>query len=153
MSLWSWFRPQPAVDTLRDWLSEDEWQAAVAEARKRPMDFNGRERRDRGARRYQTIRRCLLRVERRGQVLGMLLVRTRNISATGACVIHGGRVPRHATATVVVQTGDGEGVITTGRVAWCKRLRGAGERAHEIGIAFDAPIDASCFADPAAEAA
>ena len=143
--MWFW-RKAPdghAIDTVRDWLSEDEWQQALQEVRRRPMDLTGRERRD--AARFDAITRCLLRVERRGSVLGMLLVRSRNLSSTGMCVIHGGRVPRRCVATVVIQGADGRGVITSGRTIWCKRVPGEKPVAHEIGIAFDAAIDVSAF--------
>lgn len=142
--MWFWRKggDNDSASAVRDWLSEEEWQAAIAQVQKRPLDFNGRERRD--DQRIETITRCLLRVERRGGVLGMLLVRTRNLSSTGMCVVHGGRVPRHCKATIVIQTEDGRGIITTGKTRWCKRIAGD-TLAHEIGVEFDAPIDVSAF--------
>lgn len=138
--------PKPEdVETFRDWLSQEQWQDAVREIQKRSLDLNGRERRDPHAPRHQAITRCLLRVERRGSVLGMLLVRSRNISSTGMCVVHGGRVPRRAKATIVIEAGEKTGLITTGRIVWCKPIKGARPLAHEIGIEFDAPIDVSAF--------
>lgn len=148
MWFWPWSKKQAQLDTFRDWLSEDEWQEAIRQVSRRPLDFNGPERRAPEAPRFQAIHRCLLRVERRGQVLGVLLVRTRNLSSTGACVIHGGRIPRRAKATVVIQSSDGNGLITTGRVVWCKRVPAQKPAAHEIGIQFDEPVDVSGFAQP-----
>ncbi len=142
--MWFWRkrRGPEGVDTFRDWLSEAEWQEALARIRHRPMKLSGEERRDGRSPRYETIQRCLLRLERPGKgVLGMLLVRTRNISATGMCVVHGGNVPRRCVATVVVEVGGGSGLITRGKVVWCRKVRGCGVSAHEIGIAFDEPID------------
>lgn len=147
MRLW---RKQPAledVETFRDWLSEEEWQQAVEQIRKRAMDFNGPERRDQDTRRHQAITRCLLRVERRGQVLGILLVRSRNLSRHGMCVVHGGRLPRRAQATIVIEADDGTGVITSGQVAWCKAVKGVRPVVHEIGLEFDEPIDVDRFVD------
>lgn len=149
MWFWPWPKREAELDTFRDWLSEDEWQAALEQVRKRPLDFNGRDRRAGDSPRHELIQRCLVRVERRGRVLGMLLVRTRNLSASGACVLHGGRVPRGAKATLVIQAPDGTGVMTTGRIAWCRRAPGEQPRAHEIGIAFDEPIEVGAFVERA----
>lgn len=150
MQLFFWRQPgetaeSTASDAVRDWLSEDEWQAAVQQIAKRPIDFNGPERRSKDTPRHAVIRRCLLRVERRGEVLGMLLVRSRNLSSTGMCVLHGGRVPRHSKATVIIEA-DGQAGVTTGTIIWCKRAKGVAARAvHEIGVQFDAQIDVSAF--------
>lgn len=149
MQLWRKTPDPSGVETLRDWLSEQQWQAAVKQIEKRTIDLNGPERRDRRAPRHQAIARCLLRVERRGSVLGMLLVRSRNLSSTGMCVVHGGRIPRRARATVVLEADDKTGLITTGTIVWCKAVRGVRPLAHEIGIQFDAPVDVSAFIDGA----
>lgn len=146
--MWSWFwrQAERPDDVVRDWLSEAEWQEAVDRIRKRPMNLNGEERRDDRAPRHETIRRCLLRVERpRKGVLGMLVVRTRNVSATGMCVVHGGHVPKRATATIVIEVADGSGLVTTGKIVWCRRIKELSTGAHEIGIHFDQPIDVSPF--------
>lgn len=149
--MWFWRKKQgpEKLETYRDWLSEAEWQEAVERIRHRPMNFNGGERRDDRSPRYETIQRCLLRVERpRKGVLGMLLVRTRNISSTGMCVVHGGNVPRRCRATIVLESAGGGGLITEGTVVWCRKVRGCDAPAHEIGIQFDQPVDVSGFIRP-----
>jgi CheY-like chemotaxis protein len=67
---------------------------------------------------------------------------SRNLSATGISVIHGGFIYDGTACTITLPTLTGELDNLRGRVVRCRLVRGA---LHELGISFDGPIDPRCF--------
>lgn len=67
---------------------------------------------------------------------------TRNISATGISVLHGGFVYAGGACTVTLSSLWGERETIKGTVVHCRLIRG---RVHELGIQFDRVIDTRCF--------
>jgi len=67
---------------------------------------------------------------------------TRNLSATGISVLHGGFVYQDSECELMLRTVDGERVKIPGTVVHCRLVKG---RVHELGVRFDDQIDPSCF--------
>ncbi len=73
---------------------------------------------------------------------------TRNISASGISILHGGFVYQDSQCEIMLMTQDGELMKIPGVVAHCRLVKG---RVHELGIKFAEQIDPSCFVGQDAE--
>jgi hypothetical protein len=138
------------LDTLAHWLSEPQWRAAVDRIKQRARAYDGHDRRNRRQPRIDIISRCLIRLENPGRSPGIYIVRSRNISERGLCVIHATGINPWKRVTVAIETPSGNGVIVNGAVAWCQRIPGPEPSAYEVGIEFDTPIDVTRFPDAGA---
>ncbi len=138
------------LDTLRLWISDQQWITILEHIEQTSMDYEGLERRESGSDRHNRSFRCLLRLEASGDKPGIYLVRTRNISDGGIGFLHGLPIPTHTRCTVAMQADNGQGMIVSGRVAWCRQISLEDDTqppAYEIGIQFDRVIDAAPFLD------
>lgn len=152
-----------ALNTLRQSLSVEEWQKALASAKAKhtpgaPAASGAPEldRRDTKQTRHQVVRRCLLRIDRGEAAPGIYVVRSSDISSGGLRLIHGGAIDPDTICCVIIETEQGQSIAAGGVVAWCKPIDDTDPPAYELGVRFYAPIDADIFAeqsDPAEEAA
>jgi PilZ domain len=136
-----------ALNTLNHCLSAEQWRAALAAATsQRSRAEPQHDQRAQGQPRHHAIRRCLLRVDRGGSAPGIYLVRSRDISHGGLCVIHGGPLKPDTLCCVIIESNAGQSLAAGGSVAWCNPVKGTDPPAYELGIRFYEPIDASPFA-------
>ncbi|MEZ6190829.1 MAG: PilZ domain-containing protein [Phycisphaerales bacterium] len=146
-----------ALNTLRQSLSVEEWQQALASAKaQRASAAPELDRRDRQQKRHQAVRRCLLRVDRGEAAPGIYVVRSSDISSGGLRLIHGGAIDPDTICCVIIETEQGQSIAAGGVVAWCNPIDDTDPPAYELGVRFYTPIDADIFADqsdPAEEAA
>jgi len=73
-------------------------------------------------------------------------VASRNLSSSGIGVIHGGYIHIGTVCVVSMRTKSGETRSMSGRVVKCRLTRG---NFHDVGIAFDSPINPMDFIEPA----
>ena len=149
--------PPQREDALRVWLSDQQWMSILERIERqsredRPVDFASAaagERRQTDDPRQPITARCLIRVGAHGEEAGTFLVRTRNISSGGLGFVHHHDLPPGARCTVALQLDDGQGMILSGRVAWCREVLQleVEEAAFEIGVQFDRPINLGEFSD------
>lgn len=136
-----------ALNTLRHCLSADEWRAALETAKAQRSDaVPGHDQRDPEQPRYQTVKRCLLRIDRGESAPGIYLVRSSDISSGGIRVIHGGPIGEQTVCAVIIESDAGQSLVVGGTVAWCNPIKNTDPPAYELGIRFYEPIDARPFA-------
>lgn len=145
-----------ALNTLRHSLSADEWsqalQTAKAQLGQEPKHVDQDQRASHQPR-HQTVRRCLLRVDRGDDATpGIYLVRSRDISDGGARILHGGPIDPDTICCMIIESTTGQSTAVGGTIAWCNPVKGTDAPAYELGIRFYEPIDASCFAEHTDEA-
>ena len=93
---------------------------------------------------------CLLEMCQPGAAeFTTFLVKTRNISAGGIALLHGGFVHVGTRCRLRLMTTDKVRADVSGRVVRCRYL-GQGTL-HEIGVQFDSPIEPSAFASSAVQ--
>lgn len=80
-----------------------------------------------------------------GGSVGAYLVLTRNLSAGGLALIHGGYLHPGTKCRMMLATIQGVNVVLGGRVRRCRHIRGS---LHEIGVEFSAPIVPEQFVPP-----
>lgn len=136
-----------ALNTLHHSLTAEDWQKALEVAKNRRI--NGKpdqDRRDAKQSRHQTVRRCLLRVDRGETAPGIYMVRSRDISDGGMSLVHGGPVKPDTVCCVIIETEEGLSTAIGGVIAWCNPIDNTMPLAFELGVHFYTPIDASVFA-------
>ncbi len=128
-------RPSNPLDTLR--LSAEEQAAVMAELDRR------------AGQRSHPGRRAFHRQPYRGRPVTALLrqpggtvtsfaVKPHNVSCGGISFLHGGFVHTGTTCRLTLRALDGTQTEVSGMVVRCRLIRG---RIHEVGVAFDSPID------------
>jgi hypothetical protein len=136
-------------DTLRLWLSEQQWLSILSRIESQTADYQGPERRHP---RQPVTLRCVVRVQQPDGRSATYLLRSRNISKGGLGFVHSAPIAPSTRCTVALQAIDGFGLIASGRIAWCRDLNDLDTHAHEVGLQFDRPIDISPFIDDPAPA-
>ena len=143
-----------ALNTLRHSLSTDEWRNALQNAKTQrnqthPSNDTAAEQDQRapGQPRHLAVRRCLLRIDRGDAAPGIYIVRSRDISAGGIRIIHGGTLKPDTICCVIIESTTGQSTAAGGTIAWCNPVKGTDTPAYELGIRFYEPIDASPFAE------
>lgn len=81
---------------------------------------------------YRAATAPMVVIQPGGSVSAYLVV-TRNISAGGMAVIHGGYIHAGTECRLMLGTIDGEKVVVPGRVRRCRHIKG---NLHEIGVEF-----------------
>ncbi len=137
-------KPTGALNTFTHSLSEDEWRGALArvKAQRKTAVEPDKDRRSATSTRRDAVRRCLLRVDRGQNPAGIYVVRTVDISETGARVLHGGPIEPDTACCLIIETNGRGSVASGGVVAWCKPVEGLDLPAYEIGLRFNTTIDA-----------
>jgi len=133
-------RSEPAVDCVR--LSEPLRQQLLRELEELTSGRDAGAAKRRFDRHLFHGRHVTLTLHGRHGEEQRFLTCSRNLSATGLCVIHGGFVYDQTACTVTLSTLTGDLVSVRGRVVRCRLVRGA---LHELGISFDGAIDPRCF--------
>lgn len=140
-----------ALNTLSQTLTEEEWENALNAAKaQHTVEMPSQDRRNPSHIRHQTVRRCLLRVNRGDVTPGLYVVRTRDISDGGLRLIHGGPIKPDAICCVIIETDGGQTLAAGGNIAWCNPISDTNPPAYEMGISFCQPIDASIFSNQSA---
>lgn len=146
-----------ALNTLHQSLTVEDWQMALEAVKARHKNGKPKkDRRDPKQTRHQTIRRCLLRVDRGETAPGIYMVRSRDISDGGMRLVHGGPVKPDSICCVIIETDQGLSTAIGGVAAWCNPIADTTPPAFELGIRFYEPIDAGGFAgqdNPSVDAA
>jgi len=146
-----------ALNTLCQTLTADEWRNALETAKsQRAPGTPGipeQDRRDPNRPRHQTVRRCLLRVDRGDSVPpGIYVVRSSDISGGGLRLVHGGHIEQGAVCCVIIESTAGRSIAAGGTIAWCNPINDTDPPAYELGIRFYKPINADIFAQEQSEA-
>ncbi len=148
--------PPQREEALRVWLSDQQWMSILERIERRsragePVDFAPAEdeRREPSDPRRPITARCLIRVGSYGEEAGTFLVRTRNISSGGLGFVHNHDLKAGSRCTIALQLDDGQGMILSGRIAWCREVLQleVEQAAFEIGVQFDRPIALGNFSD------
>ena len=138
-------------ESMRLWLSDQQWMAILARIEREAHDYEGPNRRDSREERFPARLRCLIRAQQPDGRSGTYLVCSHNISAGGLGFIHHTPLPRGSRCTIALEKGKGQGLIASGRVAWTRQIdpRGTPQfaQAFEVGIQFDKLIDPTPFVD------
>ncbi len=135
-----------ALNTLSHSLTIDQWQQALESAKRYRSELSFYEdRRDPSQTRHDTVRRCLLRVDRGDAAPGLYVVRSRDISDGGIRIVHGGQVKPQSVCCIIIETENGQSIAAGGEVSWCNPIKDDSVDAYELGIQFYVPINASCF--------
>ncbi len=128
-----------ALNTLQQTLTAEDWHKALEAANiQRANGKPEEDRRDPKRQRHQTIRRCLLRVDRGNTAPGIYVVRSRDISDGGISLIHGGPAKPESACCVIIETKEGLNLAIGGIVAWCNPINDTMPPAFELGIRFHA---------------
>lgn len=91
---------------------------------------------------FREVRRIAVLLESEPLGSRTFTVIPRNISRSGIALLHGKFVYNGTACVMGLEAGDGQIVPVRGQVAWCRLIEG---RIHEMGIAFDEPIDLDDF--------
>ncbi|MEE9404743.1 MAG: PilZ domain-containing protein [Algisphaera sp.] len=147
---------QSLSDTARLWLSDQQWISLLTRVRRGASDSDavgglseatGDRRHPRRAPSFL----CLIRLGPagpEGTYQGTYQVSTRNISSGGIGFVHDRNLVRGTRATVALQPAEGEGLVLSARVAWCRDLSdegGEGPSLFQVGVQFDQPVDIDPF--------
>lgn len=134
-------------ESTRLWLSDQQWLAILARIEREAKDYQGPDRRDGRprSRRFPAKLRCVIRAQQPDGRSGTYMVCSHNISAGGLGFLHSQPLPRGSRCTVALEKSDGQGLITSGRVAWARQVDDRMPAAFEVGIQFDRPIDPTPF--------
>lgn len=132
-------------DSLRLWLSDQQWLALLARIERGAHDYEGPDRRGDREARFPTRLRCVIRAQQPDGRSGTYLVCSHNISAGGLGFVHHAPLPRGSRCTVALEKGQGQGLIASGRVAWTRQIDDRSPIAFEVGVQFDTPIDPAPF--------
>ena len=133
------FQHNRCIDALRIGEAEQHRILGELEAGQRPA--GGPEMRISTRYRYTVRGGVVLTVE---GAYTSYLVRPRNLSSGGISFLHGGFVYPGCHSSVALTTRRGERVMATGHIVRCRCVRG---RVHEVGMAFDHPVDVDDFLD------
>ncbi len=87
-------------------------------------------------------RDVLLTVHNTGGTARQFVTCARNISAGGACLLHGGFVHEGTGCDVALGTLWGDAEHISGVIVRCRHVEG---QVHELGISFEKEIDPRCF--------
>ena len=134
--------PNHGCDTVRVWLSDQQWMKVLEKVARDAEDFRGDERRRSTEPRHDTRMKCLLRLGYPGQKPGTYVVRSRNLSSGGMGFVHNAYVEAGTHCAVALQHADGYGVVASGRIAWCRRID---LDVFDVGISFDEPIEIDAY--------
>lgn len=132
-------------DSVRLWLSDQQWLAILARIEREAHDFQGPDRRAAREARFPTKLRCVIRAQQPDGRSGTYLVCSHNISAGGLGFVHHAPLPRGSRCTIALQRDQGQGLIASGRVAWTRQIDGRSPLAFEVGVQFDQPIDPAIY--------
>ena len=80
-----------------------------------------------------------------GGSVGAYLVMTRNLSAGGLSLIHGGYLHPGTKCRMLLSTVKGQKVVLGGKVRRCRHIKGS---LHEIGVQFNAQVAPEEFVPP-----
>jgi hypothetical protein len=154
-TLTSWdYEPGDGATATRLWLSEQQWMSLLTRVQRDADDYAGPNRRDPHRDRMPARLRVVVRAQQPDGRSATYLVRSHNISAGGIGFVHSRPMPRGSRCTIAIEGGDGQGLITSGRVAWGRQIDDHAPAAFEVGIQFDRPIDPTPFGgDPTAPCA
>ena len=130
------------LDTLRLWMSDQQWLSLLERIARSSSDYLGPERRQTRKHRHSKTMRCLLRLGFPGTTPGTFMVRSRNISNDGIGFIHGCFIDPGTRCALAVQDDDGFSMMVSGRIAWCKRID---LEAYDVGVQFDQLIEVNRF--------
>jgi hypothetical protein len=136
------FESDARPDSLRLWMSDQQWLSLLERIARSGMEYDGLNRRATRQRRHPKTMRCVLRLGYPGKTPGTYVVRSRNISSEGLGFIHGGPIAPGTRCALALETDDGAGVIVSSRVAWCKSID---MDVYDIGMQFDKAIDINRF--------
>ena len=130
------------LDTLRLWMSDQQWLSLMERIARSGSDYGGPERRQDRKHRHSQTMRCVLRLGFPGTTPGTYMVRSRNISSDGMGFIHGCHIAPNTRCAMAIQDDDGVGLTVSGRVAWCRNIE---MDTYDVGIQFDKPIEVNRF--------
>lgn len=128
---------------MRLWLSQPQWLnllKQVEDARRQRQNaspYTGIERRQSDDPRKPLHALCALRIQDAGRSL-TYQAPCHDISAGGIGLILPEAVNKGSRCTLAIRHEDDNGLVTSGRVAWC---RPCADQLYELGIQFDMPID------------
>ncbi|MEW6251125.1 MAG: PilZ domain-containing protein [Planctomycetota bacterium] len=128
-----------SIDALR--ISQAEEQAVLAALERSPRTAGDRDARTSPRYCYQVAGGVVVTVER---AEASFIVRPRNLSAGGISFLHGSFLYPGARCALALPTRAGERVALAGRIVRCRCVRG---RVHEVGVAFDQPIEVERYVD------
>lgn len=136
---------KPILDTLK--LTEAEWhdiaQYLDDSASRADLPANKRKaKRERFSKRSALI----FRVAHPGGTEERYLIRTRNLSDTGLCFLHGSFLYPRSECVVTLQSKDRKTIEVSGTVVRCRHITG---KVHEVGIKFRTPIASAEYLDEA----
>lgn len=80
-----------------------------------------------------------------GGSVGAFMVLTRNLSAGGVALIHGGYLHPETKCRMMLATIQGQNVVLGGRVRRCRHIKGS---LHEVGVEFNTAIVPEDFVPP-----
>jgi len=132
-------RPPPnTVDTLR--LSAEEHAAVIATLHRNQEEAMQGGRRAHHRQPYRG-RPVTVTLTQTGGTVTSFSVKPHNVSCGGISFLHGNFVHTGSTCRLTLRALDGTETEVAGRVVRCRLIRG---RVHEVGVAFDSPIDLGC---------
>ena len=118
--------PQDASEILRQ-MDEQSENSTATERRKSPRY------------RFQHVPRLVVCLQDEDDGLeSYFAMIPRNISSSGASLLHGQFVHPKTTVVINLNTLEGKLVSLRGRVVHCRHVSG---RVHELGVQFDAPLN------------
>jgi hypothetical protein len=129
-------------DILR--LSAKEAEILVAALNDRENDEEGKKQRKSDRFPYHVPAGLQVDFRNAREHIGSFVVAPRNISIGGIAFLHGAFVYDNVECNISLRTRDGEIVVVEGRVARCRTIHG---RIHEIGVAFEKPLEIDRFVD------
>ncbi len=129
-----------ALDILR--MSDQDHDAIVSELDRSAVASAGRDKRRSKRLPYKNVKGLTLEVTHPGGSTVRFLVKPRNISRSGLSVLHGGFIHTNTPAVVPLRSLTGKPVLVSAKIVTCRHIRG---RIHELGIAFEKPIELSQF--------
>ncbi len=134
----------PAVDTLK--ISYDEWHTILAKLEQENKQLPADDRRAQDRHTYRHILGLILEMADTEGSMSNYLIKSRNISRSGLSFFHGHAIASGTPCIVTLVKTNFSQDRCTGTVAHCRKVD---DRVHEIGIAFDRPIDLSAYLSPA----
>lgn len=138
----------PESQTLRLWLSDQQWMSLIsrieqqrAQAPTTDRPSAAQRRRDR---RLPATLRCLLRLTRSDGTSATYAVRSTNLSRGGLGFFHDQPLPVAAACTVALEQPGRGGRVLAALVAWSSAVAGM-DGVYEVGLQFAQPIELDPF--------
>ena len=128
-------------DTLRLWISDQQWVSLLERIAREQSDIDGPRRRTEPRHPYHVT--CILRLGYPGQTPGTYLVRCRNLSTGGMGFVHSAMLEPGTRCALALQGNGGAGCIVAARIAWCRPI----EQVYDVGVQFDEPIEVCRYLD------